>query len=162
MMLIFSFLFQKIKRISLAIIGLFSLFLLGRNSRLSKQNKTLSSDLQGQSQIIDIQKKVIDVTKNNKHTELNGTIQRMRRYKFSDLMVNITKGVQLSDKAKPMKYLKLILSTLLKEQSYLRSVFVVIILTRLMFLEDNQLALIAEIVSGLVVIFTTSPTAIDD
>jgi hypothetical protein len=79
MMLIFSFLFQKIERISLAIIGLFSLFLLGRNSRLSKQNKTLSSDLQGQSQIIDIQKKVIDVTKNNKHTELNGTIQRMRR-----------------------------------------------------------------------------------
>jgi|TARA_R110000744_G_scaffold94223_3_gene181952 hypothetical protein len=61
-----------------------------------------------------------------------------------------------------MKYLKLILSTLLKEQSYLRSVFVVIILTRLMFLEDNQLALIAEIIGGLVVIFTTSPTVIED
>jgi hypothetical protein len=61
-----------------------------------------------------------------------------------------------------MKYLKLILSTLLKEQSYLRSVFVVIILTRLMFLEDNQLALIAEIIGGLVVIFTTSPKVIED
>jgi len=82
MMIIFSFLFKKIERIGLAIIGLFSLFLLGRNSRLSKQNKTLSSDLQGQSQIIDIQKKVIDVAKNNKHTELNGTIGRMLKDKL--------------------------------------------------------------------------------
>lgn len=77
-----SFLVSKVQGIGLAIIGLFSLFLLGRNSRLSKQNKTLSSDLQGQSQIIDIQKKVIDVAKNNKHTELNGTIGRMRRDKL--------------------------------------------------------------------------------
>jgi|TARA_R110000744_G_scaffold94223_3_gene181954 preprotein translocase subunit YajC len=78
-MIIFSFLFQYVERIVLAIIGLFSFFLLRSNSRLSKQNKTLSSNLQGQSQIIDIQKKVIDVAKNNKRTKLNGNITRMRK-----------------------------------------------------------------------------------
>ena len=78
----FSFLFTQIEKIGLAILGVFSLFLLGRNSRLSKQNKSLSSDLQGQSQIIDIQKKVIDVTKNTKPTNLDGNLERMRKDKL--------------------------------------------------------------------------------
>ena len=56
-----------------------------------------------------------------------------------------------------MQYLKLIKSMLLKEQSYLKNIFIILIITRLLFLEDNQLALLAEIIGGLVVIFTTSP-----
>ena len=75
----FSFLFQKIERVVLVILGFFSLIILGRNSSLSKQNKDLSSNLKDQSQIIDIQKKVIDVAKNNKRTKLNGNITRMRK-----------------------------------------------------------------------------------
>ena len=78
-MQILKILTSNFKHLLLLITGFVSLFLLGRNSRLSKQNKTLSSDLQGQSQIIDIQKKVIDVAKNNKRTKLNGNITRMRK-----------------------------------------------------------------------------------
>lgn len=81
-MLIFSFLFQKIERISLAIIGIFSLFLIGRNSRLSKQNKSLSSDLQGRSKIIDIQGKVINVVQNTKSVNIDDNIERMRKDKL--------------------------------------------------------------------------------
>jgi hypothetical protein len=61
-----------------------------------------------------------------------------------------------------MKYLKFIIDLISKEQSFLKNIFIILIMTRLLFLEDNQLALLAEIVGGLVVIFTTSPTAIDD
>ena len=49
-----------------------------------------------------------------------------------------------------------LLSLLSKERNYIKDLFIVIVITRLMFLEDNSLALLAEIVGGLVVIFTSS------
>lgn len=61
-----------------------------------------------------------------------------------------------------MKYLKFIIDLISKEQSFLKNIFIILIMTRLLFLEDNQLALLAEIVGGLVVIFTTSPDVIED
>ena len=64
------------------LLGLFSLFLLGRNSRLSKQNQRLNSNLQGQKQTIEIQKKVINVAKNTKPTDIDGNIERMRKNKL--------------------------------------------------------------------------------
>ena len=39
--------------------------------------------------------------------------------------------------------------------SRLRNIFILIILTRLLFLEPNQLALIAEIIGGVATIMTT-------
>jgi len=56
-----------------------------------------------------------------------------------------------------MKYIiNKLLSLLSQERNYIKDIFIVIVITRLMFLEDNSLALLAEIVSGLVVIFTSS------
>lgn len=77
-----SFLFQKVEKLALFVLGLFSLFLLGRNSRLSRQNKRLNSNLQGQKQTIEIQKKVINVAKNTKSVDISGNIERMRKNKL--------------------------------------------------------------------------------
>lgn len=49
-----------------------------------------------------------------------------------------------------------LLSLLSQERNYIKDIFIVIVITRLMFLEDNSLALLAEIVGGLVIIFTSS------
>jgi hypothetical protein len=81
-MKIFSFFFGKVERIALAILGTFSLFLLGRNSRLSKKNEELNNANIGQNKTIEIQKKVIDVAKNRKRTDLNGMLKRMRQDKL--------------------------------------------------------------------------------
>lgn len=43
-----------------------------------------------------------------------------------------------------------------KERSYLKDLFIVVIITRLLFLEDNTIMLLAEIISGLVLIFHPS------
>jgi len=51
--------FSKIKGYCVMLLGLFSLFLLGRNSRLSKQNQRLNSNLQGQKQTIEKQTIVV-------------------------------------------------------------------------------------------------------
>jgi hypothetical protein len=45
-----------------------------------------------------------------------------------------------------------VFATLGKHQSYLKNIIILLILSRLMFLEDNQLALIAEIIASLAVI----------
>lgn len=41
--------------------------------------------------------------------------------------------------------------------SRLKNIFLLIILTRLLFLEPNQLALIAEIISGIAMLLANSP-----
>jgi len=46
--------------------------------------------------------------------------------------------------------------------SRLRNIFILIILTRLLFLEPNQLALIAEIIGGVATIMTTLANDADD
>lgn len=51
-----------------------------------------------------------------------------------------------------MKRLIEVFATLGKHQSYLKNIIILLILSRLMFLEDNQLALIAEIIASLAVI----------
>jgi hypothetical protein len=55
-----------------------------------------------------------------------------------------------------MKYLKKFLNIMDKERSYLKDLFIVVIITRLLFLEDNTIMLLAEIISGLVLIFHPS------
>jgi hypothetical protein len=55
-----------------------------------------------------------------------------------------------------MKYFKKFLNVLDKERSYLKDLFIVVIITRLLFLEDNTIMILAEIISGLVLIFHPS------
>lgn len=51
-----------------------------------------------------------------------------------------------------MKRLLEIFATIGQQQSFLKNIIILLILSRLMFLEDSQLALIAEIVASLAVI----------
>jgi hypothetical protein len=81
-MKIFSFLFSKLETAGLAILAILSLFLLGRNSRLSKKNKALNNINTNQNKTIEIQKKVINVAKNTKSVDVSGNIERMRQDKL--------------------------------------------------------------------------------
>jgi hypothetical protein len=56
-----------------------------------------------------------------------------------------------------MNLLKKLIDLIRKEHSYIKDLFIILIITRLMFLEDNTLILLAEIVGGLVLIF--NPTS---
>ena len=77
--MIFSQLFKKIENIALAALGIFSLILLGRNSKLLQQNKRLNQENKNKDKKLELNKKVMHVIENNKRTNLAGTIKRMRQ-----------------------------------------------------------------------------------
>ena len=79
---IFSFLLSNFKTIGLGIWGVFTLYILGKNSKLSKQNDELNLDVKEQAKTIEIKDKVINVVQNTKDTNLNGNIERMRKNKL--------------------------------------------------------------------------------
>lgn len=56
-----------------------------------------------------------------------------------------------------MKWLHKILELFTTQQSFLKNIFILLVITRLMFLENNQLALIAEIIGGLVFLMAKEP-----
>ena len=60
------------------------------------------------------------------------------------------------------KILKKLISCLITEQSYIKDIFILVIVTRLLFLEDNQLALLAEVIGGLLVIYNNSSEITDN
>jgi hypothetical protein len=53
-----------------------------------------------------------------------------------------------------MKLIKKLLELLQREQGFIKNIFLIIFVTRLLFLEPNQLALIAEILVTLTVILS--------
>jgi hypothetical protein len=73
---------KKIELLAISVLGFLSLFLLGRNSWLSKQNKKLNQDNSNQVKTIDVQKKVINIAKNTKPTDIDGNLKRMRSNKL--------------------------------------------------------------------------------
>ncbi len=79
---IFSFLLSNLKSISLGIWGIFTLYILGKNSKLSKQNDALNLDVKEQARTIAIKDKVINVVQNTKPTGIDGNIKRMRKNKL--------------------------------------------------------------------------------
>jgi hypothetical protein len=56
-----------------------------------------------------------------------------------------------------MKWLQKILELFTTQSSFLKNIFILLVITRLMFLENNQLALIAEIIGGLVFLMAKEP-----
>ena len=56
-----------------------------------------------------------------------------------------------------MKWLRKLLELFTTQHSFLKNIFILLVITRLMFLENNQLALIAEIIGGLVFLMTKEP-----
>lgn len=78
----FNFLLSNLRSIGLGIWGVFTLYILGKNSKLSKQNDELNLDVKEQAKTIEIKDKVINVVQNTKDTNLNGNIERMRKNKL--------------------------------------------------------------------------------
>ena len=72
----------KTEYILLLIGGLIGLLLFGRNSKLSSQNKRLNAKLEASHEVMKKQKKVINVRKNTKPTDIDGNIKRMRQNKL--------------------------------------------------------------------------------
>ena len=56
-----------------------------------------------------------------------------------------------------MKWLQKILELFTTQSSFLKNIFILLVITRLMFLENNQLALIAEIIGCLVFLMAKEP-----
>jgi hypothetical protein len=56
-----------------------------------------------------------------------------------------------------MKWLHKILELFTTQSSFFKNIFILLVITRLMFLENNQLALIAEIIGGLVFLMAKEP-----
>ncbi|UXM65479.1 hypothetical protein [Megaira polyxenophila phage MAnkyphage_25.80] len=56
-----------------------------------------------------------------------------------------------------MKWLQKILELFTTQSSFLKNISILLVITRLMFLENNQLALIAEIIGGLVIFTVKEP-----
>ena len=56
-----------------------------------------------------------------------------------------------------MKWLQKLLELFTTQHSFLKNIFILLVITRLMFLENNQLALIAEIIGGLVFLMAKEP-----
>lgn len=71
--------FELLKKSYLFISGILGIFLLGRNSRLAKENEKLKSVAEEKDKLIKIQNKVISAAQNNKPVDLNLNIKRMRQ-----------------------------------------------------------------------------------
>lgn len=56
-----------------------------------------------------------------------------------------------------MKWIQKLLELFTTQSSFLKNIFILLVITRLMFLENNQLALIAEIIGGLVFLMAKEP-----
>ena len=76
----FSFLFANVKSIFTTIVAILTLYLVGRNSKLSKQNDSLNKDIIEQSKNIETKKEVINALREIKDLDINGNVERMRMY----------------------------------------------------------------------------------
>lgn len=81
-MQIFKILTAKTESILLLIGGIIGICLFGRNSKLSAQNKKLNAKLQDNAVVIQKQKRVMNVRKNTKPTNIDGNVKRMRQNKL--------------------------------------------------------------------------------
>ena len=77
-----NFILSNLKTIGLGIWGVFTLYILGKNSKLSKENDSLNLDVKEQAKTIEIKDKVINVVQNTKSTDIDGNIKRMRNQKL--------------------------------------------------------------------------------
>lgn len=73
-----SWLLLNLKEIGVLVFGIFSLLLLRSNRNLKEQNEILDGRLQITEKIVDIQRKVINVTENTKPSDFDGNIKRMQ------------------------------------------------------------------------------------
>lgn len=70
-------LFQTFKQLFVFILGALGLFLMGRNSKLAKENEKLNTVIKDNNKIIKMQDKVIHAVQNHKPCDLGTNIKRM-------------------------------------------------------------------------------------
>ena len=75
-------LFNKIGQIGVVIFSFLSLVFFFRNKSLSRENNELKKASMNLRKTIEIKEKVIDVRKNNKPTDIDGNLERMRQEKL--------------------------------------------------------------------------------
>lgn len=78
----FSFLFANIKSITTGLLGLFTLYIMGKNSKLKKENDDLNSTVLNQAKNIETKKDIINVIKKTKPYNIRGNVKRMRNKKL--------------------------------------------------------------------------------
>ena len=74
----FSFLFANVKSIATGLLGLFMLYVMGKNSKLKKENDVLNLTVEDQAKNIETKKEIIDVIQKTKPTDVAGNVERMR------------------------------------------------------------------------------------
>lgn len=76
----FNFILTNIKSIFTTVMAVLTLYLVGRNSKLSKQNDSLNKTALEQSKNIEVKKEVINALREIKDLDINGNVERMRMY----------------------------------------------------------------------------------
>lgn len=74
----FSLIFANMKSIVTGLMGLLTLCLIGRNSKLSKQNDSLNKEVIQQSKNIQVKKEIINVIQKTKPSDITGNVERLR------------------------------------------------------------------------------------
>lgn len=73
--------FAYIKEILLGIVGFFALYLFNRNKTLKVEKEQLKQDIISKDRVIDVQNKVMEATNNIEHTDLDSSLERLRKPK---------------------------------------------------------------------------------
>lgn len=74
--------FDKITIVVFVIFGVFAIGILRRNKELDISNQELKQVVSGAKQMLTIQSKVFDAIQNTENTDLNGTLDRLRKDKL--------------------------------------------------------------------------------
>ena len=75
--LMINFLIGNIKTVGIAIIAFIAVYILRKNKTLTSENQELKDNKLQQDKIINIQTKVLDVSKNVKPTDLDVNLERL-------------------------------------------------------------------------------------
>ena len=77
-----TFLLTNLKGIGTGIWGAFTLYLLGKNAKVVKENAALNSTVKDQAKTIKTKKEIIDVIQKTKPTDIAGNTKRMHDNKL--------------------------------------------------------------------------------
>ncbi len=77
-----TFVLSNLKAVAIGVWGIFTLYILGRNSRVVKENDQLNYIIKDQAKIIETKKEIINAIKQTRATDIGGNIKRMRDKKL--------------------------------------------------------------------------------
>ena len=81
-MFIIQFFITYLKPLLFTVGGFFTFYLLRKNKDLETKNIINDKNLVETKKVVDVQNKIIDVTKNTKRTNIAGNVERMRKKKL--------------------------------------------------------------------------------